>query len=72
MCVSLEANRNTLWFVDLTLQVRRRFTGKDELHSNTSQPELRIPLCLPKDQQDLVRCERFTNKNPIHNCQLAP
>ncbi|GBM44330.1 PiggyBac transposable element-derived protein 4 [Araneus ventricosus] len=29
--------------------VRRRFAGNDELHSNTSQSDLTIPLLLPKN-----------------------
>ncbi|GBM46657.1 hypothetical protein AVEN_274154-1 [Araneus ventricosus] len=58
MCASLETLWNTPWFAFSTIQVRRRFTGNEELHSNTSQRELRIPFS-PKNRQDLVPVERI-------------
>ncbi|GBO35420.1 hypothetical protein AVEN_57511-1 [Araneus ventricosus] len=48
-------------FADLILQVRWRFVENDELHSNTSESELQIPLCWPKTREDLDRRERFVN-----------
>ncbi|GBM51576.1 hypothetical protein AVEN_248616-1 [Araneus ventricosus] len=49
---------NMCWFADLTLLARRKFVEKNELHSNTSQSEMRTPLCSRKIRQDLVRRER--------------
>ncbi|GBN56535.1 hypothetical protein AVEN_265872-1 [Araneus ventricosus] len=48
-------------FTDLILQVRWRFAENDELQSNTSERELRIPLRWPKTREDLDRRERFIN-----------
>ncbi|GBM68796.1 hypothetical protein AVEN_112866-1 [Araneus ventricosus] len=44
--------------------VRSRFAGSDELHSKTSQSELRIPLRSPKNQQDLAGTEPKTPSTP--------
>ncbi|GBM47389.1 hypothetical protein AVEN_39936-1 [Araneus ventricosus] len=57
---------NTPWFSDLTLEVGMRFMGYGELHSNTSQHELRFPLCSRNtDRISFADLSRRT-KIPVH------
>ncbi|GBN07550.1 hypothetical protein AVEN_258682-1 [Araneus ventricosus] len=50
------------------LQVRWNFAGNNELHSNTSQREIRVPFCSPRKQTGFGSSR---TKNPVHISEPA-
>ncbi|GBM54581.1 hypothetical protein AVEN_123907-1 [Araneus ventricosus] len=62
----IEGIWNKPWFADLTYQDRRRFTGKNELHSNMFQGELCTPLLLRNSDCFLITNRLRRANNPAH------